>query len=70
MIVASNLGGSEPAFWYVMAALCFAGAPINYVLWKRSFGNGTSPRQRSRYQRAWQLMPLLGMVFLARVLIP
>jgi len=67
-MLASNLGGSSSAFWYVMAALCFATAPVNYVLWRRSLEGSTSVRQQLRYRRAWQLLPLLGLVFLARVL--
>ena len=59
-----------PLFWYVMAGLSFAAAPINYVLWKRSLSNSTSLRQQGRFRRAWQLFPLLGLVFLARVFIP
>jgi hypothetical protein len=68
-MLASNLGGSPPAFWYVMAGLCFAVAPVSYVLWKRSLDGPTSARQQFRYRRAWQLLPLLGLVFLARVLL-
>jgi len=69
-LIASNLGGAPATFWYVMAALCFIACPLNYVLWRRSLLNGTSIRQQQRYRRAWQLLPLLGLVFLARVLIP
>jgi hypothetical protein len=67
-MLASNLAGSSATFWYVMAALCFAVAPVNYVLWKRSLDGPTSVRQQLRYRRAWQLLPLLGLVFLVRVL--
>lgn len=64
----ASSSGSSPVFWYVMAALCFVVAPVNYVLWKRSLAGGVSPRQQFRYRRASQLLPLLGLVFLARVL--
>jgi hypothetical protein len=69
-VLASNLGGSSATFWYVMAALCFVAAPVSYFLWKRSLGGRTSAKQQMRYRRAWQLLPLLGVLFLARVLIP
>jgi hypothetical protein len=54
----------------MMAALCFVAAPVNYVVWKRSLDGRTSAKQQMRYRRAWQLLPLLGVVFLARVLVP